>query len=148
VDRIGRELEAVRERVRGRVRPRTALVFEREPGVLRGMYASGGIGFMHDLLELAGGTNVFADVKRQSLQLSAETLLARQPDMIIELHPAAGWSAAIASRERDVWKALGSLPAVRTGRVHLLADDRLAVPGPRVAESAAILADVLHPRGR
>ena len=42
--------------------------------------------------------------------------------------------------------ALPSLPAVRTGRVHLLADDRLSIPGPRVAEAIALLADVLHPK--
>ena len=43
------------KRVAGRRRPRTLLVFERESMALRGIYASGGIGFIHDMLEAAGG---------------------------------------------------------------------------------------------
>ena len=145
VARIARELEAVRELAARRShRPRTALMFDREPGALRGMYASGGVGFLHDLLEIAGAENVFADVKRQSLQVSTELLLARQPDVIFEIFPEGGWSETRAARERSVWGALSALPAVRTGRVHLIADDRLAVPGPRVAQSARLLAEALR----
>jgi hypothetical protein len=40
---------------------------------------------------------------------------------------------------------LSALPAVRTGRVHILTDDRLSIPGPRVAEAIRLLARVLHP---
>src|SRR6186713_2040314 len=46
--------------------PRTLLVFGREPGTLRSVYVAGGMGFMHDLLTIAGATNVFADMKRES----------------------------------------------------------------------------------
>ena len=145
VDRIARDLDAVRTTAASRAtRPRVALIFDREPGTLRGMYASGGVGFLHDLLEVAGATNVFADVKRQSLQLSTELLLARQPEVIVEIFPEANWNDARAERERSVWSALSALPAVRTGRIHLIADDRIAVPGPRVAESARLLAQVLR----
>jgi iron complex transport system substrate-binding protein len=143
---IERDLDDVRRRVAGRARPATAIIFDREPGALRGMFASGGIGFLHDLLDVAGGRNVFADVQRQSLQASTELLLARRPEVIVELFPQAGWSGTRAAREREVWAALSALPAVQANRVHLLADDRLAVPGPRVAESARVLAQVLHPR--
>ena len=65
---------------------RTLLVFGREPGALRNVQASGGYGFLHDLLELAGGADVLGDIKRQSVQMSAEMILARAPDVIIELH--------------------------------------------------------------
>ena len=41
---------------------------------------------MHDMLVAAGGADVFADVKRQSLQVSTEMLLARKPEVIIEVH--------------------------------------------------------------
>jgi iron complex transport system substrate-binding protein len=75
-DRIEADLASVRARVAGRPKPRTLLVFGREPGGLRGIYASGGIGFLHDMLETAGGTDVFADIKRQSVQVTTEMLLA------------------------------------------------------------------------
>ncbi len=65
-ERLAREirggLDAIQARVRGRPRPRTLLVFERDPASLRGVYVSGGVGFLHDMLEIAGGVNVFADV--------------------------------------------------------------------------------------
>lgn len=139
-------IDDVRRRVAGRTRPNTALLFDREPGTLRSMYVSAGVGFMHDMLEAAGGADAFADVKRQSLQISAETLLARAPDIIIEVHSTEGWTPERIAREREVWRALPALPAVRTGRVYILADSRLSIPGPRVAEAIRMIAEVLHYR--
>ncbi len=57
---IRSRLDRVRTSVTGRPRPKTMLVFGREPGGLRNIYVSGGVGFLHDLIELAGGTNAFA----------------------------------------------------------------------------------------
>ena len=145
---IERDIGAIRTQVAGRPRPKTALLFDREPGSLRGMYASAGIGFMHDMLEVAGGADAFGDFQRQSVQLSAETLLARAPEVIIEIQTTEGWPRDRIARELAVWKALPAIPAVRSGRVHLIADDRLSIPGPRVAEGARILARVLHPAAR
>ena len=137
------DLDAVRTSVAGRARRRTVLIFGREPGTLRSVYASAGVGFLHDLLELAGGIDVFADVRRESLQASTEVLLQRAPDVIVEVHPSAGWDGATIAREREVWRQLSALPAVRTGRIHIIADDRIAIPGPRVAESARLIADAI-----
>ena len=145
VAQIELDIEGISRRVAGRPRPRTALLFDREAGTLRGMYASAGVGFMHDMLEVAGGADAFDDVKRQSLQLSAEMLLARAPEVIVEIQSSAGWTAEKIEREQGVWKTLTSVPAVRTGRIHILADDRLSIPGPRVAEAIRLLAQVLHP---
>jgi iron complex transport system substrate-binding protein len=144
-DRIERDLEATRRAVAGKPRVRAAILFGREPGTLRNVYASGGVGFLNDMLAVAGGTNVFADVKRQSLQATSEVLLARAPEVIIEVHGMGEtWTPERLARERDVWKSLASLPAVRSGRIHVMQDDRLVVPGPRIGEGARILAEVLH----
>jgi iron complex transport system substrate-binding protein len=142
---IDQVIDQVRQRVAGRPRPRTALIFGREPGSLRGIYASGGVGFMHDMLEAAGGQDVFADVKRENLQVSSEMLLARAPEVVIEARPAEGWTPERIASERRVWSGLPGIPAVKTGRVYLLADDRLSAPGPRVAEGVRLLARTLHP---
>ena len=142
---IERDLDEIRRRVSGRPHPRTALIFEREPGSLRAIYASGGLGFMHDMLEIAGGADVFGDIRRENLQVTTEVLLARAPDVIVEVHRSQGWTAERLARERDVWNALSSIPAVKSGRVYLLTDDRLSVPGPRVAEAVRVVARVLHP---
>jgi iron complex transport system substrate-binding protein len=141
---IERDVEGIRKQVAGRPRPKTVLVFEREPGSLRGLYVGAGIGFMHDMLEAAGGTDAFDDVKRLSLQATAELMLARAPEVIIEVH-ASSKPADLLKRETAVWNSLPALPAVRTGRVYLLADDRLTIPGPRVADGIRIMARALHP---
>jgi iron complex transport system substrate-binding protein len=145
---IERDLEATRRRVAGRPRPKTVLLFGREPGSLRSLYASGGYGFMHDMLETAGGADIFDDLKKQSVQTSAEMLLSRSPEVIIEVHPAGEWTSARITAETRIWKGLPSLPAVKNDRVYILADDRLNTPGPRVAEAVRLLADILHPIAR
>ncbi len=138
-------LAQVRARVASRPRPRTLLVFGREPMALRAIFASGGVGFLHDLLDLAGGTNVFADVARQSVQVSTELVLKSAPDVIIELKYTGALDDKAVSRERAVWNALPAVPAVRRGRVHLLVGDDLVVPGPRIVRAAERLARALHP---
>jgi iron complex transport system substrate-binding protein len=141
---IERDLADVRARVAGRPRPATALVFGREPGALRGIYVSGGVGFLHDLLETAGGRDVFDDVRRESLQASTEIMLARRPEVIIELRTQAMTPGRL-DDERAVWDRLGALPAVRNNRVHILTDPALAIPGPRIAHAARTFMAALHP---
>ena len=137
-------LDAVRDRIKGRPQPRTMLVFERLPRTLREVYASGGVGFLNEMLTIAGGRNVFADVSRESVQPSIETMLARAPEVILEVS-AAGLIEQTSSPEPDAWSALSSVPAVRGHRVHLLAGDYLVVPGPRLAAATEAFARALHP---
>ena len=143
-ERIDRDLAAIRQSVAGKPRPKTVLIFGREPNSLRGIYASGGIGFMHDMLVAAGGDDVFADIKRQNLQATTEMLLTRAPEVIIEVHSGDPWPQAQIDQERRAWNVLGSLPAVRSGRIYELVDDRLSIPGPRVAEAVRLIVGVLH----
>jgi iron complex transport system substrate-binding protein len=141
-NRIEREIADTRKRVAGRPRPRTLLVFGRDAETLRGIYASGAIGFLHDMLDAAGGTNVFADISRQSIQTTSELAIARAPDVIIEI---GADTSSSKGRNLQAWEALGSVPAVRTKRIYLLTGDGMMNPGPRVAESVRRMAEVLHP---
>ncbi len=109
------------------------------------MEASGGYGFLHDLLAIAGGTDVLADMPRQSVQMSTEMILTRAPDVVIELHYATALQADQVTAERRVWSALPSLPAVKNNRVYLLVGDEFVVPGPRIVTAARRLAGTLHP---
>jgi iron complex transport system substrate-binding protein len=143
--RVDRGIEAVRRKVAGRPKPRTLLVFGRQPQSLRGIYASGGFGFLHDMLEAAGGENVFADVKRESVQVTTEMILARAPDVIVELRYGEGVVAANLEAERASWSTLSAVPAVRRGRIVLLVGDEFVVPGPRIVAATERLAAALHP---
>lgn len=142
---VERRLEQIRQRTAGRPKPRTLLVFGREPGTLRNVYASGGRGFLHDLLTLVGGVDLFADVDRESAQATTEIILARAPEVIVELHDGPALDAAATANAVAVWNRLASVPAVRARRVHVLSGEGLVVPGPRVAASAERLARAVHP---
>lgn len=145
---IERRLAAVRTRV-GDARPvRTLLVFGREPGALRNVYASGGRGFLHDMLTMAGGVNVFADVARESVQATTEVILARAPDVILEVREGSERSDDERRRMAADWARLSTVPAVKSGRVLIVSGDGLVVPGPRVAAAVERFADALHPRVR
>jgi len=141
--RIETELAAVRARVANRPRPKTLLLFGREPGSLRGLDASGGQGFLHDMLEVAGGIDVLADQQRQSVMMSTEMVLARAPDVIVELR----YARRDTTETDDIraWDALPAVPAVRNRRVVVLRGEEFVVPGPRVALATERLARALHP---
>ena len=140
---IERALRDVRQRVASHPRPRTLIVFGRESLSLRGIYASGGYGFVHDMVTAAGGDNIFADLKQQAVQATAELIIARRPEVILELR-AEPLTPDQQARELATWKQLSSVPAVRDGRVHIIADPRVVVPGPRVGEGVALLAGAIH----
>jgi iron complex transport system substrate-binding protein len=142
---IQQQLDAVRARVKGRGRPRTLLVFERQPKTLQGMYVAGGQGFLNEMLTIAGGENVFADVQRESVQPSHETLLMRAPAVIVEVRATGTLAAADVRREQDIWSTLASIPAVRTRRVHFLNAAYLVVPGPRLGLATEAFARAIHP---
>lgn len=142
---IEARLAAVRASVAGKRRPRTLLVFSREPKTLRNMYVSGGRGFLHDMLEIAGGEDVFNDIDKESMQVSTETILARAPEVIIELRPEEIPAGPPMRDELASWGRLASVPAVRNNKVIFISGHAVTVPGPRVAESVERMAKALHP---
>ena len=139
------KIAAVRARVASRPRPSTLIIFGREEGTLRGMYASGGQGFIHDMVDAAGGRNVFADVGAQNIQAALESVIARRPDLILEIR--AGTTPRSPTWTDDTiraWSAAPSIPAVAGGRIRVILDERVVVPGPRVAEGIELLEQAIH----
>jgi iron complex transport system substrate-binding protein len=142
-DRIERQLGDIKARVAKAPRPKTLLVFSRERGSLRNIDASGGVGFLHDMLETAGGTDVLGDVKRQSVTMTTEMVLARAPEAIIELRYARDDTTDASDLQQ--WNALASVPAVRNKRIFMLRGEEFVVPGPRVVAATERIARTLHP---
>jgi iron complex transport system substrate-binding protein len=143
--RIEQQLAATRARVAGRPRPKTLLIFGREAGTLRHIDASGGYGFLHDILELAGGADVLGDLNKQVVDMSTEMILSRAPEVILELHYGESLKPDRFEAERRVWNGLPSVPAVKNNRVFLLGGDEFVVPGPRIVLAADRFARTLHP---
>jgi ABC-type Fe3+-hydroxamate transport system substrate-binding protein len=123
-----------------RVRAATAPL--RRPTVFWPLYdqpllATGGGSFLNELIDVAGGRNIYGFMPEPSPRITVEDLLTRDPEVIL-LSPE--------SRARYVadprWRALR---AVRANR--LLAVDTTVVyrPGPRLGEAARSIAQLLHP---
>lgn len=93
--------------------------------------------FLSELVEIAGGRNVFGDLEGPSPQVSFEEVLRRDPQYILGRPETAG---NLAAKER--WRGL---PAVREGRVLVMDTVIVGRPGVRLGEAAVSIARLLHP---
>jgi iron complex transport system substrate-binding protein len=121
-------------------RPRVATVEWLSPLMAAGNW-------MPELVQIAGGENVLGEAGRHSPRLEWPDLAAADPDAIV-VFPC-GFSLERTERESGLLAALpgwADLRAVRAGRVYLCeANQFFNRPGPRLVETAEILAEILHP---
>jgi iron complex transport system substrate-binding protein len=105
----------------------------------RPLIVVGGGTLQHELVGIAGGENVGADIGSAFPQTSVEVVAARAPDVIVD--------SAMGSEQggESVFAAFATVPAVRNGRIVKLPADELLRTGPRVGEAARRLAQVIHP---
>lgn len=141
------ELRARMERVANRTaalpaRPRVAAIEWIEPLMAAGNWVP-------ELIDMAGGIDLFGTAGRHSPWLDWSDLVLADPDIILILP--CGFDIARSNTEmpaltrRREWP---SLRAVRNGGVYLLDGNQyFNRPGPRLAESLEILAEILHPQG-
>ena len=122
--------------VRGKPRPKVFFILS----YYNGYWTAGNGTFINDLITLAGGKNVFSDMKGWGVA-SEEQIVARNPDVII-ISPNAG------VKPEDLCKGpLASVSAVKNGRVYVLSDENLVVrPGPRIVLGLEEIAELLHPK--
>jgi iron complex transport system substrate-binding protein len=145
VAEIDLALARLESRLVGRPRPKAFLCMGHQPGSLRGLSTAHGKSFLSEILDVAGGQNVLADLQTPYPAVSKEALLTRAPDVILDLHPGENLSDEARRQLLDDWRAMASLPAVRNGRTYVLTEDYLMIPGPRVVHLARRLTEVLHP---
>ena len=93
--------------------------------------------FLSDLIALAGGQSVGDDSDKDYYQVSPESVISSDPDVILCLYMEENEGAAEAVMVRPGWQ---HLKAVRDEAVYDgLANDILLRPGPRVLEGVALL---------
>lgn len=103
--------------------------------------------WMPELVELAGGRNLFGAAGRHSPWLTWEALAAADPDLILITPCGFDIARTLADlprlTERAGWH---DLRAVRAGRVYIADGNQFFNrPGPRIVESLEILAELCHP---
>jgi iron complex transport system substrate-binding protein len=136
------ELQAVAKLAAGRPRPSVAFIVGHNAGRLEGMVAGSGTSYFSDLINTAGGTNVFADAIAPYPKISLEEMLSRNPEVILEL---SGEGPAKQEEVVSVWRSQRGLKAVENGRVYALPPGPVLIPGPRAPEAARIVLHLLHP---
>jgi len=136
--RIESELEDVRSRSRAARPVRTFLQIGHAAAPGTGPFlTSGGRTFLSEILEAAGGSNVFAELPRAYAEVSAEAIVSRAPELVMVSLPGRELSRSDEEAIRGFWRGL--LGGARAGRgpdVRLLTLDCAQVPGPRVGELA------------
>jgi len=140
--RLRDDLDAVQHRVADRP-PVSVLLTIRSPDRLADITTAARGSYLHDVIELAGGRNVFGELDIAYPQVTVEEIVARGPTVILEAVPGAD-SAATAAMPAQ-WQSLPTIPAVRTGRIHVLTEDYVLIPSPRVVHLADRIAALLHP---
>ena len=97
----------------------------------------GGGSFQNELLEIAGGRNVYGGDARPSFQVSMEDVVRRDPAFVL-----AGPIGSARIRSSAEWR---TVPAVRDGRVLVVDTSLVGRPSVRLGEAAVALARLLHP---
>lgn len=122
VQRLDRELDDVRDRIRDQPRPEVVFLLGGDPPWVVGPET-----FLHELLEIAGGENAMADLGRPLYApVSIEEIVQREVDVILVMASA------------RVPTALQNLPIVRV-------PDAVQSPGVGLGESAREISRLLHP---
>ncbi len=144
-DNIWAELEKVKSETSSVSQKKVFFSMYRTAGSLAGITTIGPGTLINELIEIAGGTNIFADLDQSYPVISKETLLKRQPDIIIESYSSdAGGLPGNEQVLRD-WSKLDMLNAAKDKKVYVVDGDVVLKPGPRITQAAQILARIIHP---
>ncbi len=135
-------IAAVRARTAGRPKPRVLISIGRMAGDASKNRISicGRKGIFEELINLAGGVNAFeGDIAFPSI--SAEGVLATNPDLIVDLFPDLKERGIDPETIRSQWRTIPGLKA----RIHVVGDSYAMIPGPRVVLLLENLAAAFHP---
>jgi iron complex transport system substrate-binding protein len=122
-------------------------VVGRTPQRLDGLIVVGQASYLNEVIAISGGVNVFRDAPASYPAVSLEDVLARNPEVILDMGEMSdtGVTAQQKASVVALWKRAGSIAAVRNGRVVAVASDIFVVPGPRIVQAADELLQMFHP---
>ena len=98
--------------------------------------------YIHQMIGLAGGTNIASGAETPYPRLTMETVLKEDPEVLI--FPM-GSVETVPRREQQEWRRWTTLTAVQQNRLREVSADALNRPGPRVMDGLEELVRVIHP---
>lgn len=140
------QLARIEKRAGKRHRP-TVLLTLRSPDKLGGITTVSNKSYLGQVVELAGGTNIFAEHPAPYPQVSLEDIVSLQPDIIIEAMPGEKNATALQKQLLQQWRDVGNLQAGKRGTVVVLTEDYVLIPSPRVVQLAERLQSIFQSAG-
>lgn len=131
-DTVRHTLDSVRAATRSQARVSVVM-----PVWDRPLIVIGGGSFMSQLVDIAGGRNIYDSLPESSPTVTLEDVVRRNPDAVL-----VGPERSMTLRANPSWRAV---PAVRAGRVLVLDTNVVLRPAVRLGEGAVSLARLLHP---
>ncbi len=122
VQNMETRIKKIQEKSQRNKRPKTMYIAWGDPLMVAGPEA-----FANDLIELAGGINIYADAVTQYPQVSIESVIERNPDVIITSEHT-GIDLASLPKKPD-WR---EIKAVRNNRLYVINANLVSRPGPRL----------------
>jgi iron complex transport system substrate-binding protein len=142
-DRIHAQIEEA-GRSAGDPGAEVVVVVDRAPDDLKRIFVAGRGSLLDDLLEACGARNTFGDTERSYPMVSLETIVSREPDIIIDLRPLERGKPGARKRAEELWAGSGVLaPSGPVEAVHVLETTDFTVYGPRTGKAALALARIL-----
>ncbi|MCH7960422.1 MAG: ABC transporter substrate-binding protein [Candidatus Hydrogenedentes bacterium] len=140
-------VEEIRQMTAGLPRPTVLISAGRDMslGRIQEVYAAGRHEWYDEIIIAAGGENAYPDDGNRFPVLTGEGLLRLQPEVIIEMVSHLGERGYARESIIAQWDRFPDIPAVRNGRVHVLAGNHVTIPGPRFVRVLEDVARVLHP---
>ena len=111
-------------------RPKAMLVIGRERGTIKNITAAGEDTFISEVWNLAGGENLFSDLPTRYSAVNLETILTRNPQVIIEFD--IDGEAGIQTIPDPAWDQLKNVGAIKKGHVITVSGNHTMIPGPRL----------------
>jgi iron complex transport system substrate-binding protein len=112
------------------------------------LMSAGGTSFINDVISKAGGINIFENESQQYPTVSSETIVMKNPDVILlPTNMALTTEAPFYGTVNDVKARPGwiSISAIQNNRIVLVDGDLFAQAGPRIAEQIAVAAKAFYP---
>ncbi len=151
------QAEAVRKQLTGRwdavlaktrplkpaQRPRLLYVVWADP-----LFTAGPGSYANELIVAAGAVNIAADAESDWPQYSLEAAIAKDPQVLLmAAGPMSGFDVIREKKlaELKADKRWRNVSAIKHGRLTVLDEDHLGVPGPRLVDGLEELARALHP---
>jgi iron complex transport system substrate-binding protein len=132
ISSIAHARDTARRVTRGRPQPKVLIVLQRDP-----VFVVGSGSFIAEMIETVGARNLAAEFDDPYPRVAEEWVVARAPEVLIDLSPEA-------ADPQTYWSRWPSIPAVAQGRVLRLEAEMISLPGPYLDRALATLAASIH----